>query len=79
LFPLSLRSTYFWNGNRPDKFSEKLETWVEIPSDKVPFEEAPRMKADKITDTLIKALKSGKYRFLRTNYANGDMVGHTGQ
>ena len=30
--------TYFWNGNRSEKFDEKLETWVEIPSDVVPFE-----------------------------------------
>lgn len=70
--------TYFWNGNNSSKFSEEYETWVEIPSDKVPFEQAPRMKADEITDDLIKALKKGKYRFLRANYANGDMVGHTG-
>ena len=49
--------TYFWQGNNSEKFSEQYETWVEIPSDIIPFEEAPRMQADKITDTLIKALK----------------------
>ena len=70
--------TYFWNGNRTDKFDEKLETYVEIPSDKVSFDERPWMKSAEITDTLIEALKSHKYQFLRVNFPNGDMVGHTG-
>ncbi len=70
--------TYFWNGNRSDKFSEELETYVEIPSDKVSFDERPWMKSAEITDTLIEALKSHKYGFLRVNFPNGDMVGHTG-
>lgn len=70
--------TYFWNGNRSEKFSEKLETYVEIPSDKVSFDERPWMKSAEITDKLIEALQSHKYEFLRVNYPNGDMVGHTG-
>lgn len=70
--------TYFWNGNNSMKFHEELEEWVEIPSDIIPFDEKPEMKAKEITDTLITALKSKKYAFLRVNYANGDMVGHTG-
>jgi 2,3-bisphosphoglycerate-independent phosphoglycerate mutase len=70
--------TYFWNGNRSGKFDEALEDFVEIPSDVVPFEQRPWMKAAEITDELIVRLKSEKYRTLRVNYANGDMVGHTG-
>jgi len=70
--------TYFWNGNRSGKFDEATETYVEIPSDVVPFAQRPWMKAAEITDSLIAALRSGKHRFLRVNYANGDMVGHTG-
>ena len=70
--------TYFWNGNRSGKFSEELETYVEIPSDVVPFEQRPWMKCAEITDALIEALRSGKYRYLRVNFPNGDMVGHTG-
>jgi len=70
--------TYFWNGNRSGKFDDKLETYVEIPSDRVPFEQRPWMKCAEITDALIDALGSGKHRYLRVNYANGDMVGHTG-
>lgn len=70
--------TYFWNGNKSEKFSEELETWKEIPSDKVSFDQRPWMKSAEITDDLIAAVKSGKYDFLRCNYPNGDMVGHTG-
>lgn len=70
--------TYFWNGNRSEKFDDNLETFVEIPSDVVPFEQRPWMKGAEITDELIKAIESNEYDFLRTNYPNGDMVGHTG-
>jgi len=70
--------TYFWNGNKSGKFDEELETYVEIPSDIVPFEQRPWMKCAEITDALIEALKSGEYKYLRCNFPNGDMVGHTG-
>ncbi|HUH04269.1 MAG TPA: 2,3-bisphosphoglycerate-independent phosphoglycerate mutase [Kofleriaceae bacterium] len=70
--------TYFWNGNRSGKFDEDLETYVEIASDQVPFDERPWMKAAEITDRLIAELRTGRHRFARVNYANGDMVGHTG-
>ncbi len=70
--------TYFWNGNKSGKFDEKLETYIEIPSDVVPFEQRPWMKCAEITDRLIECLQSGKYKVLRVNFPNGDMVGHTG-
>ncbi|MBQ9085822.1 MAG: 2,3-bisphosphoglycerate-independent phosphoglycerate mutase [Clostridia bacterium] len=70
--------TYFWNGNRSGKFSEELETYIEIPSDVVPFEQRPWMKCAEITDKLIECIESGKYKYLRVNFPNGDMVGHTG-
>ena len=70
--------TYFWNGNKSGKFSEELETYIEIPSDVVPFEQRPWMKCAEITDKLIECLESGKYKYLRVNFPNGDMVGHTG-
>ena len=70
--------TYFWNGNKSGKFSEELETYIEIPSDVVPFEQRPWMKCAEITDKLIECLRSGKYKYLRVNFPNGDMVGHTG-
>ena len=70
--------TYFWNGNKSGKFSEELETYIEIPSDVVPFEQRPWMKCAEITDKLIECLRSSKYKYLRVNFPNGDMVGHTG-
>ena len=70
--------TYFWNGNKSGKFSEELETYIEIPSDTVPFEQRPWMKCAEITDKLIECLESGNYKYLRVNFPNGDMVGHTG-
>ncbi len=70
--------TYFWNGNKSGKFSEELETYIEIPSDVVPFEQRPWMKCAEITDKLIECLESGKFKYLRVNFPNGDMVGHTG-
>ena len=70
--------TYFWNGNRIDKFDENLETYEEVPSDIISFDKKPEMKSYEITDKFIKALKSNKYDFLRLNFPNGDMVGHTG-
>jgi 2,3-bisphosphoglycerate-independent phosphoglycerate mutase len=70
--------TYFWNGNRSGKFDEALETYLEVPSDRVPFEERPWMKAAEVTDATLAALGEGRHRLLRINFANGDMVGHTG-
>ncbi|MDZ7370571.1 MAG: 2,3-bisphosphoglycerate-independent phosphoglycerate mutase [candidate division KSB1 bacterium] len=70
--------TYFWNGNRSGYINPELETYIEIPSDKIAFDKAPKMKALEITEKTIELLRSGKYRFGRLNFANGDMVGHTG-
>ncbi len=68
--------TYFWNGNRSGRFDG--ETWQEVPSDVVPFEQRPWMKSAEIADAMIAAVRSGQYKVLRCNFANGDMVGHTG-
>ncbi len=70
--------TFFWNGNRSGYFDETVETYQEIRSDVIPFDQKPEMKAGEITEALIQALNSKAYSFLRVNYANGDMVGHTG-
>ena len=70
--------TYFWNGNKNGKFSEELETYIEVPSDVVPFEQRPWMKAAEVCDKLIDELRTGRYQYARVNFANGDMVGHTG-
>ena len=70
--------TYFFNGNRSGKFDAALEDYIEVPSDRVPFEQRPWMKAAEITDRVVAAILEGRHRFIRLNYANGDMVGHTG-
>ncbi len=70
--------TYFWNGNRSGYIDQSLETYVEIPSDRIEFDKAPKMKAYEITEKTIELLKTSKYRFGRINFPNGDMVGHTG-
>lgn len=70
--------TYFWNGNRSGYLDTSLEKYVEILSDRIEFDKAPKMKATEIKDQTIHMLQSGKYRFGRLNFANGDMVGHTG-
>jgi 2,3-bisphosphoglycerate-independent phosphoglycerate mutase len=70
--------TYFFNGNRSGKFDSALEDYIEVTSDIVPFEQRPWMKAAEITDKVVDAILGGTYGFIRLNYANGDMVGHTG-
>lgn len=70
--------TYFWNGNKSGKFDEQTELYEEIKSDIVPFEQRPWMKCAQITDRLIEVANEGKFRFMRVNFPNGDMVGHTG-
>jgi 2,3-bisphosphoglycerate-independent phosphoglycerate mutase len=70
--------TFFWNGNRSGMFDDSSETYIEVPSIDVPFQQRPWMQAAEITDRLVHALRTGKHRFIRVNYANGDMVGHTG-
>jgi 2,3-bisphosphoglycerate-independent phosphoglycerate mutase len=70
--------TYFFNGNKSEKFDEGMEEYVEIPSDRVSFDERPWMKAAEITDVVLASIRANKHRFIRINYPNGDMVGHTG-
>ena len=71
--------TYFWNGNFQGYLCPELEKYVEIRSDPTEMIAArPEMKAREVTGTLLQALRADKWRFLRVNFANGDMVGHTG-
>jgi 2,3-bisphosphoglycerate-independent phosphoglycerate mutase len=70
--------TYFWNGNRSGYIDKSLETYIEIPSDRIEFDKAPKMKAYEITEKTSELLQSNKYKFGRINFPNGDMVGHTG-
>lgn len=72
--------TFFWNGNRSGKLSEELEEYVEVPSDQgISFDKAPRMKAAEIAEKARDAILGRKFDEVRVNFANGDMVGHTGK
>lgn len=70
--------TFFFNGGIEKPFP--LEERVLIPSPKeVPtYDKKPEMSAYLVTDELEKRIKNGDYKFILVNYANGDMVGHTG-
>lgn len=71
--------TYYFNGNRLNKISEDLETWEKVESDKnITFDKKPKMKANKITKKFCMQLDKNKFDFYKINFANGDMVGHTG-
>lgn len=70
--------TYFWNGNRSGKFDPDKEEYVEIESDRISFDKAPKMKADAIAEAVCAAIREGSADCIRVNLANGDMVGHTG-
>ena len=70
--------TYFWNGNNSVPFDAALEDWIEVPSDNVSFDKKPEMKAREVCEEVIKDLETKAHRFIRVNFANGDMVGHTG-
>ena len=71
--------TYFWNGNNSGYIDASLERYVEIPSDRIAFDKAPKMKAHEITRASIDMLNEGRFQFGRINFANGDMVGHSGK
>ena len=71
--------TYFFNGNNSEPFDRETERYVEVPSDRVDFAQRPWMKAAEITDATLAAIDEQGPAFVRVNYPNGDMVGHTGQ
>ncbi|WP_027406938.1 2,3-bisphosphoglycerate-independent phosphoglycerate mutase [Anaerovibrio sp. RM50] len=69
--------TFFFNGGVEEPY--KGEDRILVPSPKVAtYDLQPEMSAIEVTDKVVEAIKSGKYDFIILNYANGDMVGHTG-
>lgn len=69
--------TFYFNGLREGAFPQ--EDHLIIPSPKVPmYNQKPEMSANEITDVLTKKIQENKYQFILVNYANPDMVGHTG-
>jgi 2,3-bisphosphoglycerate-independent phosphoglycerate mutase len=69
--------TYFLNGGREEPFEG--EDRIMVPSPKVAtYDLQPEMSAPELTDKAVEAIKSGKYDMIVLNFANADMVGHTG-
>jgi 2,3-bisphosphoglycerate-independent phosphoglycerate mutase len=69
--------TYFFNGRIETPFPG--EERILVPSQKVPtYDLMPEMSAPGVTDVLVNAMKKGDHDFILCNFANGDMVGHTG-
>ena len=69
--------TFFFNGGRDEPFAG--ESRILIPSPQVKtYDLKPEMSAPEVTDELVKAIEGGQYDVIICNYANGDMVGHTG-
>ena len=69
--------TFFFNGGREEPFAG--EDRILVPSPKVAtYDLKPEMSAYEVKDKLVEAISAEKYNFIVINYANGDMVGHTG-
>jgi len=69
--------TFFFNGGREEPF--EFEDRILVPSpDVATYDQQPEMNAIKLTDNMVEAMQSGKYDVIICNYANADMVGHSG-
>jgi 2,3-bisphosphoglycerate-independent phosphoglycerate mutase len=69
--------TFFFSGGREDLFQGEERLLISSP-DVATYDLQPEMSAPEVTDKMVEAIKSGKYDLIVCNYANGDMVGHTG-
>ncbi|MFN5351369.1 MAG: 2,3-bisphosphoglycerate-independent phosphoglycerate mutase [Alphaproteobacteria bacterium] len=70
--------TYFFNGGQDLKFEGEERILIPSPKDVATYDLKPQMSAMQVTDGLVEAIESGKYALIVVNYANPDMVGHTG-
>lgn len=70
--------TFFFNGGREEVFTGEDRILVPSPKDVATYDLKPQMSAYEVTDKLIEAIKTNKYDFILVNYANCDMVGHSG-
>ncbi len=71
--------TYFFNGGREEPFPGEDRILVQSPTDVPTYDRKPEMSAHEVTDRLLEALEKKPYAFVLLNFANPDMVGHTGQ
>ncbi|MFP3344221.1 2,3-bisphosphoglycerate-independent phosphoglycerate mutase [Halomonas sp. SIMBA_159] len=70
--------TFFFSGGNEDEYEGEERILVPSPRDVKTYDEKPEMSAYEITDKLVEAIDSGRFDLMVCNYANGDMVGHTG-
>jgi 2,3-bisphosphoglycerate-independent phosphoglycerate mutase len=70
--------TYFFNGGEEKPFPGEERCLVQSPRDVATYDEKPEMSASEVADNLLKALDDKSYTFYLVNFANADMVGHTG-
>ena len=70
--------TFFFNGGEESPFPLEERVLVPSPRDVATYDQKPEMSAREVTGELIKQMTSGQYGFMLVNYANADMVGHTG-
>ena len=70
--------TYFFNGGREEPFDGEDRLLVQSPQHVATYDEAPEMSADGIRQTVVDGVMAGQHEFLVVNFANADMVGHTG-
>lgn len=70
--------TYFFNGGEEEPFPGEDRCLIPSPRDIATYDQKPEMSAPKVTEELLARLNSGRYDFIVLNFANMDMVGHTG-
>jgi 2,3-bisphosphoglycerate-independent phosphoglycerate mutase len=70
--------TYFFNGGREDEWPGEVRILVPSPRDVPSYDHKPEMSASEVTDRFVEALGAGDFAFAVLNFANPDMVGHTG-
>jgi 2,3-bisphosphoglycerate-independent phosphoglycerate mutase len=70
--------TYFFNGGREQPFDGEDRKMIPSPKDVATYDLKPQMAAAQVTQAVVEAVRSGRYDFVLVNFANPDMVGHTG-
>jgi 2,3-bisphosphoglycerate-independent phosphoglycerate mutase len=70
--------TYFFNGGREEPFAGEDRKMLPSPKDVATYDLKPEMSAAAVADTVVDAIRTGTYDFVLVNFANPDMVGHTG-
>jgi len=70
--------TYFINGGREVKFDKEDRLLIQSPRDVATYDQKPEMSADAVTDEVVKIIRARKHDIIILNFANADMVGHSG-